>query len=172
MHNDPYNYPVTVGVKVIIKKDEHILLTKEPQSHSWMPGRLGLPGGKLFLNESISSGLKRKIKDETGLSVKGAGLFKVVGILMPEKTVYHLIFLADYLAESKNKKLYSGGLEWVSEDKVKKLGKDDFTEFYLDEVLSEYFSSPNAVPLDIFIEQESFKDERIKEWMAKDTIRE
>lgn len=171
MENGRYEYPIIVACKVIIRKGDRILLIREPDSHTWMPGRLGLPGGKLLLHESISVGLKRKIREETGLKVKITGLFKIVDILLPEKTVYHFIFLASYLSQSKNKNLYSEELEWFSEDDVKKLDKDDCTEFYFHEVLGKYFTDPKSSSLDIFLELEGIKDEKLINWIARGTTK-
>jgi len=106
-----YDYPITVASKVIIRKGGPILLTREPQDHTWMPGRLGLPGGKVLLNESILEGTKRKIKEETGMECKLVGLFKIINILMPGKTIYHFVFIADYLSGKVDlKNLYSADL--------------------------------------------------------------
>ena len=63
-----------------------------------MPGRWGLPGGKYYLHESISEGTQRKIREEAGVACEIKGLFKIVQILMPEKTVYHFVFIADYVS--------------------------------------------------------------------------
>ncbi len=87
MTPDPrYNYPIVLACKVIIRKGNTILLTREPLDHTWMPGRLGLPGGKLLINEGISEGLQRKISDETGVVCEIKGLVRIIDILMPEKT--------------------------------------------------------------------------------------
>ena len=169
-----YDYPITVASKVIIRKGNSILLTREPLDHTWMPGRLGLPGGKLLLNESILDGTERKIKEETSLKCKPTGLFKIINILMPRKTVYHFIFIADYLSGKVDlKNLYSADLRWFNKEEIMKLTKDDLTEYYLDEVFQEYFKSPNKfISLDILKTLFSFKNKDIQSWMAKGTIKE
>ena len=122
MTDKRYTYPIIAASKVIITKENKILLTREPQDNSWMPGRLGLPGGKFFINESILDGTKRKIKEETGVNYKLKGFFEIINILMPERTVYHFIFTADYLSEEKNlQNLYSTELGWYSQKQINKL---------------------------------------------------
>jgi ADP-ribose pyrophosphatase YjhB (NUDIX family) len=88
-----YDFPVIAASKVIIRKGNKILLTREPEGHAWMPGKLGLPGGKFYLNESILEGTERKIKEETGLKCKLQGLFEVVNILMPKERRFITSFL-------------------------------------------------------------------------------
>ncbi len=169
-----YDYPITVASKVIIKRGDSILLTREPSDHTWMPGKLGLPGGKLLLNESIIRGTKRKIKEETGLECKPTGLFKIINILMPEKTVYHFIFIADYFSGKIDlKNLYSADLKWFNKKDIMKLTKDDLTEYYLDEVLQEYFKNATKfIPLNVLKILPSFKDKNIQNWMAQGIIKE
>lgn len=168
-----YVYPIIAASKVIITKENKILLTREPQDNSWMPGRLGLPGGKFLINESILDGTKRKIKEETGLDYKLKGLFEVINILMPERTVYHFIFAADYLSEEKNlQKLYSTELGWYSQEQINKLTKDDLTEYYLKETLESFFNNPEKIiELEKIKTLYSFKDKQIQEWMSKGTVK-
>ena len=155
--------------KVIIRKDNSILFTKEPKENEWMPGRWGLPGGKYYLHESISEGTQRKIREEAGVACEIKGLFKIVQILMPEKTVYHFVFIADYVSGEIGKdQVFSSELKWLDKDEILAMAKDDLTEYYSDEILKEYFAHPERlIRLEVIKELYSFKDMKIQEWMQK-----
>ncbi|MFO8083615.1 MAG: NUDIX hydrolase [Desulfobacterales bacterium] len=63
MHNRPL-----VGVAVIVKKDDKVLLGKRKSSHG--SGTWALPGGHLEFNESIEDCAKREVSEETALFIK------------------------------------------------------------------------------------------------------
>lgn len=163
-----YNYPSIVAVKIIVKKNDQILLLREPETNEWMPCRLGLPGGKLLLNESIQSALERKIKTEIGLEVEVKGLIKIIDILMPKKNIYHLIFLADYEnGEIGNNKTESNDLKWYSKNNMAKFNVDDCAEFYNAEILKEVFEDKyKLIPLETMLVQDN-RQADIMEWMEK-----
>jgi ADP-ribose pyrophosphatase YjhB (NUDIX family) len=69
-----FDYPSVIAVKIIVKKSDQALLIREPETNEWMPGRFGLPGGKLILNESLPQVIERKIKTEVGLEIEIKGL--------------------------------------------------------------------------------------------------
>lgn len=165
-----YEYPIMAASKVIIRKGDQILCTREPLENEWMPGRLGLPGGKYYLNEGVMDGTKRKIAEEAGVECEIKGLFKIIQILMPQKTVYHFIFVADYVSGELDNAQWSDELIWKTESEVAALTKDDLTEYYYHEVLREYFEHPERIfPAETILELRSFEDEDIQEWMRKGT---
>ena len=63
--NDKYPL-VTVGALIFNKKNQVLFL----KSNKWKE-QYGIPAGKLHYGESIINGLKREIKEETGLNFKG-----------------------------------------------------------------------------------------------------
>ncbi len=159
-----YDYPSTFVVKIIVRKNNQTLLVREPKDNEWMPGRLGLPGGKLLLNETIEEGIRRKIAEEIGFEVAVNGLVTLVDIIMPTKTVYMLIVEAVYVSgEIDTSKTYSQDIRWYSEDEIKALNVDDCTEYYLPELLQSDFA---VVPLS-FIHTQDNRDSTIAQWMAK-----
>ena len=163
-----FNFPSTVAVKIVVKKGDQILLLKEPKTNEWMPGRLGLPGGKLFLNESITAALERKIKTEISLEIEVKGLIKIINILMPEKNVYHLIFIADYRSgEIYINRTESSDLDWYSKYDVAKLSVDNYAEFYNAEILEEVFKNQyQLIPLKTILIQDN-RQEDIMDWMER-----
>lgn len=171
---EKYNFPVTMGVKVLIRNRGKLLLTREPSEATWMPGRWGLPGGKVLLNESMREAVGRKIKEETGVKCTVRSLFKVVEILMPQKNVYHFVYAADYMGEDKTVgEKFTDGLKWVNVEEWGKIGEDELTEYYLKEVVGEFWEKPFTVAETKLIkEQRSFEDKNILEWMERGKIRE
>jgi 8-oxo-dGTP diphosphatase len=55
---------ILLSAKAIIKKDGKILLLKDSKTKFW-----DLPGGHLKDNETLEEGLKREVKEETGLNL-------------------------------------------------------------------------------------------------------
>lgn len=163
-----FDFPSVVAVKIIVKKDDKVLLIREPETNEWMPGRLSLPGGKLLLNESIFTALERKIKTEIGLEIDIKGLTKIINILMPEKNVYHLIFLADYKnGEIDSNKTESNELVWYSKDDIMKFDIDEYAEFYNPEILKGVFENQcELIPLSAILIQDNHQ-KNIMEWMNK-----
>jgi len=163
-----FNFESIVACKIVVKKDGKVLLIREPDANDWMPNRLGLPGGKSILNESIIGTLKRKIELDIGMEIKIKGLIKVLDILMPEKNVYHFIFIADHIdGEIGHKEVEPDDIKWYSVEELNKLGVDDYTEYYnkelLDEIVSENY---NLIPIETVKVQDNREGE-IMSWMKK-----
>lgn len=86
----------------IIIKDQEILTLTNKSNH-----KLWFPGGGIQIGEKIEDGLKREVKEETGLSVKIGKmvLFKEnFFYYQPLDEAYHA-FLFFFVCETKNKKL-------------------------------------------------------------------
>lgn len=167
-----YDYPSIVAVKIVVKQDDTVLLIREPETNEWMPGRLNLPGGKLFLNESILEALERKIKTEVGLEVETKGLIKIVDILMPEKNVFHLVFLAEYRnGEIGDTETESSDIAWYNKDDIAKFDINDYGEYYIAQILREVFDGKLQLipPNSIKVQDNRQKD--IMEWMQKDNTK-
>jgi ADP-ribose pyrophosphatase YjhB (NUDIX family) len=163
-----YDFQNIVAVKILVKRNDTILLIREPEYNDWMPNRLGLPGGKPLLNESLSETIARKIKGDIGFEISINGIVKIVDILMPEKTVYHLILAAEYVSgEIDIEKTESKDINWYTLQQIAELGKDDYTEYYNDNIIRSYLNNGLAVaPLNIIEEQDNRTDE-IMGWMQK-----
>ncbi len=160
-----YDYPSTFAVKILVRKGTDVLLVREPEDNEWMPGRLGLPGGKLILNETIEEGIKRKIATEIDLEVSVKGLVKLIDIIMPAKTVYMLIVAADYVAGEINTAVTeSNDIRWYSSTEVENLTIDDCTEYYLPKLLKT--DMQELTPLS-FIHIQDNRQAEVKDWMEK-----
>lgn len=63
------------GAAVVILDDkDRLLLLKRSMKSGWMPGKWGLPGGKVESGETSEEGAARETKEETGLIVSGLEL--------------------------------------------------------------------------------------------------
>jgi 8-oxo-dGTP diphosphatase len=163
-----YDYPSIMAVKIVVIREGKILVIREPETNEWMPGRLGLPGGKLLLNETISEATKRKIETEIGLKVEIKGFVNLIDILMPDKNVYHLIVLAEYISgEIGELETESKELSWLGKLDIENLVNDDFTEFYNRELLISLLDD-KIIPISLsFVSEQDNCSKEIMEWMEK-----
>ena len=65
-------------LRAIAKKDDKLLLLQRPSKSSHDNGRWELPGGKIKKGEFFDEGLRREVKEETGLDIKILGFFEAV----------------------------------------------------------------------------------------------
>lgn len=166
--SDPYDFKNDVAAKLLIKRGDKILLVREPEFNAWMPGRLGLPGGKPLLNETLEDALKRKIKTEVGLEIDIKGLVKIIDILMPQKNVYHFLIAAEYVSgEIDTSQTESEDIDWYTQETIASMNKDDFTEFYNDELIKSYLAGTlTIIPLSTVQAQDN-RSGMVLDWMRK-----
>lgn len=86
-----------VGVGAIILKRDRVLLVEragEPLKGYW-----SLPGGVLEVGEALYDGVRREVREETGLEVQPLGIFEVFERISRDsqgRPEYHYV-LVDYL---------------------------------------------------------------------------
>jgi ADP-ribose pyrophosphatase YjhB (NUDIX family) len=85
-----------VGVGAVIVEAERVLLVRrgaEPLKGHW-----SLPGGLLEVGESLTEGVKREVREETGLVVEPVELIELIDRIHREdnRVRYHYV-IADYL---------------------------------------------------------------------------
>ena len=68
---------ITVAKVVIIDNKDRVLFLKRSNYMDKFAGEWDLPGGHLKGNESLLEGLKREVKEETGLSVSDPKLITI-----------------------------------------------------------------------------------------------
>lgn len=85
-----------VGVGVIIRRDNKVLLGKRKGSHG--DGTWSFPGGKLELFEKPEDCAKREVLEETGLVIKNIKPSIYTNDLFEEQKKHYitLFFIADY----------------------------------------------------------------------------
>jgi ADP-ribose pyrophosphatase YjhB (NUDIX family) len=94
----PKNPLVGVG-GVVIDRDRALLIRRgsEPLKGEW-----SIPGGMLELGEELTAGVKRELKEETGLEVEPRECLLVFDRIMREggRVKYHYV-IVDYLCRRK-----------------------------------------------------------------------
>ena len=106
-----------VGVGAVVLEARRVLLVErgqEPHKGLW-----SLPGGVLELGERLADGLRREVREETGLEIRLLELVEVFERILPDgegRSEYHYV-LIDYLCEKAGGKLCPGDdvsrAEWV-----------------------------------------------------------
>jgi ADP-ribose pyrophosphatase YjhB (NUDIX family) len=111
-------FPVAplVGVGAVVVEEGRVLLVRrgtEPLKGQW-----SLPGGMLELGESLTSGVIREVREETGLIVEPVELVELLDRIHREgeRVRYHYV-IADYLCRVTGGTLQAAsdaeGVRWV-----------------------------------------------------------
>lgn len=105
------------GVGAIVLDGERVLLAQranEPQRGMW-----SIPGGGVELGETLVEGVRREVREETGLDVRVGELVEVLERIQRDdegEVEYHYV-LADYLCEPVGGQLTAGddaaAVRWV-----------------------------------------------------------
>jgi 8-oxo-dGTP diphosphatase len=106
-----------VGVGAIILQRDHVLLVRRARAP--LKGLWSLPGGVLDAGERLEDGVRREVKEETGLEVAPIGVFEVFERLSQDRRgrlEYHYV-LIDYLCRVTGGELRpaddASSAEWV-----------------------------------------------------------
>jgi len=86
-----------LGVGALIFDGGRLLLVE--RGHEPLKGYWSLPGGILETGETLEQGVRREVREETGLDVETLSIFEIFERIMPDpagKTEYHYV-LIDYL---------------------------------------------------------------------------
>jgi 8-oxo-dGTP diphosphatase len=124
---DDRRYPKhpLVGVGAILLNRDRILMAqrgKEPLKGWW-----SLPGGALETGESLADGVRREIREETGLEIRPLGVLEIFERIMRDsngEAEYHYV-LIDYVCRIVGGTLRAGDdvcrVEWVRRSELVKL---------------------------------------------------
>lgn len=119
MNEESRRYPrrPIVGVGAIILRRDRILMAqrgKEPLKGWW-----SLPGGALETGETLKDGIRREVREETGLEIRPLGVFEIFERIMhdAEGTAEYHYVLIDYMCRVVGGTLCAGDdvcrAEWV-----------------------------------------------------------
>ena len=87
--------PIGICIIVLDKEKKHVLLGK--RLNAYRAGTLGLPGGRLDLEESLLDCAKRELTEETGLKAQTLQYIGVVRELQEGYNFIHFAFVcSDY----------------------------------------------------------------------------
>ena len=119
------DYP-RVGVGAIVLHEGRVLLVK--RGHAPGLGLWSVPGGLVDLGETTVDAARREVDEETGLTVRIAGLVGVLDRVTRDaegRVRYHWV-LIDYLAIPESTETLTAGsdaaeVRWVTIDEVERL---------------------------------------------------
>jgi ADP-ribose pyrophosphatase YjhB (NUDIX family) len=101
-----------VGVGALIFREGRVLLVR--RGHAPSLGEWSIPGGALELGETLAEGVKREVREETGLEVEPVATVDVVDRIARDETgrvQFHYV-LVDFLCR------VTGGSEAFADDAV------------------------------------------------------
>jgi 8-oxo-dGTP diphosphatase len=111
MEMDSREYPrrPVVGVGGVVIEDGHAVLIRRGSPP--LQGEWSIPGGTLEVGETIAEGVRRELREETGLDVRVLELIEVFERIFPNadgRAQYHFVIL-DYLCEAISGTPQAGG---------------------------------------------------------------
>src|SRR3989338_688134 len=116
-----------IGVKAIIEKDNKILLLKRSEKYEHLTNCWDIPGGRINFGEEPEEGLRREIKEETGLELKeikkiidAATVFK-----NEERHIVRITYLCTVEEGKEGLSNEHTHIEWIPKEKIKELEYKD-----------------------------------------------
>ncbi|MFD0856275.1 NUDIX hydrolase [Actinomadura adrarensis] len=128
--NDLPRHSVAVA-GIVIDAQQRVLLLRRPENGRWEP-----PGGVLELDESITDGLRREVREETGLSVEPEALTGVYKNMA--RGIVALTFRCHILTGQLTPNSEADAFRWVRRGEVAELT----TEVFAYRVLDAYRDDP------------------------------
>lgn len=92
--------PITFGVRVILIKNNQILLVQ----HTYLPGWM-LPGGTVKFEEDFKEAAQREIKEELNLEIKNLRFFGIYKMNLEGKRDHIFVFICDELKNTSQLKI-------------------------------------------------------------------
>ena len=123
--SDDRRYPDRpfLGIGALIFDGHSILLVE--RGHEPLKGWWSLPGGILETGETLVNGIRREVREETGLEVEPESIFEIFERIMPDaagRTEYHYV-LVDYICHVAGGELQAASdvsrAAWVREDDLR-----------------------------------------------------
>jgi ADP-ribose pyrophosphatase YjhB (NUDIX family) len=115
---------------------------KQPFKGYW-----SLPGGILEVGEKLADGIRREVREETGLEVDTMSVFEIFERIMPDaggRTEYHYV-LIDYICRVTGGSLRAASdvsaVEWISREGLRNYQITDGTV----EVVERAFKAASAL---------------------------
>jgi 8-oxo-dGTP diphosphatase len=117
-------YPQTpmVGVGAVVIDGDQVLLIRRGQQP--MKGQWSLPGGALEVGETLLDGVRREVREETGLEVEPVALIEVLDRIVRDedgRVRFHYV-LVDYLCRVTGGELCCAtdavDARWASRDEL------------------------------------------------------
>lgn len=115
---------------VITDGDGRALLIRRRDTLHWEP-----PGGVLELDESIEAGLRREVREETGLTVEPVALTGVYKNMA--RGIVALVFRCHVVGGHLTTNDEVSGFQWATPDEVKAMADEAFAIRVLDALASQ-----------------------------------
>ncbi len=127
-----------IGVKAIIEKDNKILLLKRSEKYEHLTNAWDIPGGRINFGEEPKEGLKREIKEETGLKLKE------IKKILDASTVFkneekHIVRITYLCTVEEGNPILSNEhthIEWIPKEELKRL---EFKDQLLKKTIEDNF---------------------------------
>lgn len=134
-----------IRVTGILIENEQILLVKQRVSdkRNW-----SLPGGRLERGETLSKGLQREMKEETGLDIEIVRLLYVCDVKTSGNTILHISFLVRRIGgsiELPTNEFDENPIHDVQFVSISKLSKYGFSEEFVQLLQNGFPNSGNYV---------------------------
>jgi len=121
-----HQFPLIGATAIITNNKKQVLLSKRKNHGLFYPGYWNLPGGLIELNEKVTQGLKREVKEEIGVQIK---ITKYTGkyyekVIEKKKKIYETITLPFYAKITKGtpKPLdETTEVKWFNPKEIKKM---------------------------------------------------
>jgi 8-oxo-dGTP pyrophosphatase MutT (NUDIX family) len=169
-----YFFPQVFAVKALIHDGagKFVFLT-EPETSSWKPGRLGLPGGKIDSGEDWLTALHRELREELELTTEATpeGFLSLEEIvLINPKTglkqiTHHLIVVCHLSALSQQ--LVSNA-QWYSLAELRAKKIDELTEYYFPALFDKIEQGIDRLaPLSFIHVMNGIQNQPFQDWFLK-----
>ncbi len=120
-----------IAVKSFVVRDGKLLVLKRTFDDIQKPSIWEIPGGRLDLGEDPREGIKREIKEETGIDVDVSYLINVRHFVRDDKqTITMLIFLCKALHNNVKISEEHSAFDWIPLENC----KNKLTDFFHEEV--------------------------------------
>lgn len=129
-----------IGVKAIIEKDNKILFIKRSNKYTDLEDAWDIPGGRLEFGEEPEDGLRREIKEETGLELDQIKqiLDATTVFTNEEKQIVRITYFCTIKETNEDHTISDEHThaEWVPKEKIKTL---EMKDTILKKVIDAYF---------------------------------
>lgn len=107
-----------------------VFLPKRAESKKFLPGVHEIPGGHIEFGEDILDGLKREIREESGMEIEVEDVFSVFTYMNEVKGAHAIqaVYLAEFIGDIDGVKLNPedhSGYSWISEDEIDRVMEEN-----------------------------------------------
>ena len=124
MGNDQARHSVSV-TGVVTDDEGRALLVRRRDNHHWEP-----PGGVLELGESIQDGLRREVREETGLDIEPVALTGVYKNM--NRGIIALVFRCKVTGGQLNTSDETEAFRWATEPEIRERASEAYAVRVLD----------------------------------------